>query len=125
MEEIIKDFLENIFFKTKLTFLDFLIIGIGIFLIFYQSAKKLTTFSKFFYRKAKKDPLYLKRVEVKLDYISNLIELLPILGILGTVLGFKKCPCCNIKILIIRVLNILQQKLLRHFPQLFLDYCSQ
>ena len=89
MEEIVRNFLQSIFFKTQLTFLDFVIIGLGIFIALYQILKRIMTFSKLFYRKAQKDRLFLKRTEVKLNYIGSLIELLPILGILGTVWGLR------------------------------------
>ncbi|NUM34407.1 MAG: MotA/TolQ/ExbB proton channel family protein [Candidatus Brocadiae bacterium] len=89
MENFFKDFLHNLFFKDQLTFLDFLIIGFGIALLVYQILKRITTFSKSFYRKAQKDRLHLHRTEVKMNYLSSLIELLPILGLLGTVWGLK------------------------------------
>ena len=89
MENFLKDILHNFFFKEQLTFLDFLIIVFGIFLLFYQIFKRMTTFSSSFYRKAQKDSLYLHRTEIKMNYLSSLIELLPILGLLGTVWGLK------------------------------------
>ena len=84
-----KTILESVFFKTQLTLLDFLIIGLGTFLFIYQVLKRFLTFSGSFYRKAHADKLFLTMVEVKLHYISNLIELLPIMGILGTVWGLR------------------------------------
>ncbi len=75
------------FFQTKLSFIDFLIIGLGLFLILGQLLKRFTTFSGHFYKKAKEDPVYLVRTEVKLEYIASLIEVLPMLGLFGTVWG--------------------------------------
>jgi hypothetical protein len=75
------------FFRSRLTLIDFLIIGLGVFLIFYQIGKRLTAGSKRFCQRAEQDPLYVARVEVTLNYISALIELLPVLGLLGTVWG--------------------------------------
>lgn len=75
------------FFRTRLTLIDFMIIGLGLFLIVYQIGKRLTTSSSRFYKCAQQDELYVTRVEVTLNYTSALIELLPILGLLGTVWG--------------------------------------
>lgn len=85
---LVKEFLELIF-SAKLHLLDFFIIGLGSFLLIYQILKRITTFAGSFYKKAQKDPLYLTRTEVKLGYMSNLIEILPIMGILGTVWALK------------------------------------
>ena len=84
-----KTILESVFFKTQLTLLDFLIIGLGAFLFLYQLLKRFLTFSGSFYRQARTDKLFLPMAEVKLNYIANLIELLPIMGILGTVWGLR------------------------------------
>lgn len=81
--------LQNIinFFKDKLTLIDFFIIGLGTFLIFYQLWKRFTTNSNRFCQKARQDSLYLIRVEVTLNYLATMIEFLPLLGLLGTVWG--------------------------------------
>lgn len=81
LEEVIS------FFQNKLTLLDFLIIGLGTFLAFYQLSKRFFTTQKRFLQKAGTDSLYLVRLEFQITYITNLIELLPIMGILGTVWG--------------------------------------
>lgn len=89
MENFFKNALQEIFFKSQLTFLDFMIIGLGSFLLVYQILKRITTFSSSFYRKAQKDSLHLHKTQVKMNYLSSLIELLPILGLLGTVWGLR------------------------------------
>lgn len=75
------------FFQERLSFIDFLIIVLGTFLLLWQIWKRLTTFSGRFYRKAKENPLFLVQAQLKLDYLSNLIEVLPMLGLFGTVWG--------------------------------------
>ncbi len=75
------------FFSDKLSFIDFAIIGLGIFLLISQILKRLATFNNSFYRKAQDNPLYLVRTEIKLEYTANLIEILPMLGLFGTVWG--------------------------------------
>lgn len=75
------------FFQERLSFIDFLIIGLGIFLLIWQVWKRFTTFSGRFYRHAQEKPLFLLQTELKLEYLSNLIELLPMLGLFGTVWG--------------------------------------
>lgn len=75
------------FFQNRLTLLDFIIIGLGCFILLYQCWKRFTTFSKSFYKKAKKDPLFITREQLKIRYISSLIEMLPMIGIMGTVWG--------------------------------------
>lgn len=75
------------FFQNRLTLLDFLIIGLGCFVLLYQCWKRFTTFSKSFYRKAENDQLFIVREELKINYISSIIEILPMMGIMGTVWG--------------------------------------
>lgn len=75
------------FFQNRLTLLDFIIIGLGCFILLYQSWKRFTTFSKSFYKKAQQDPLFITREQLKIRYISSLIEMLPMMGIMGTVWG--------------------------------------
>ena len=84
-----KEILASIFFKTQLTLIDFLIIGLGSFVFLYQIVKRTTTFSGRFYKKACADSMFLTRIEIQMGYISNLIELLPLLGIFGTVWGLR------------------------------------
>ncbi len=75
------------FFKFRLTLLDFLIIGMGSLLFVYQLLKRIFTFGRSFYRKAEANPLFITREKLKLQYISSLIEMLPMIGIMGTVWG--------------------------------------
>ena len=89
-ETILRNILQEIIGKSKLTFLDFLIVGLGIALIGYQFFNRLCTFStRHFRKKARKNPIFIIRTEVRLNYLSNLIELLPMLGLLGTVWGLR------------------------------------
>lgn len=89
MEKFIKTLVQEIFFKSQLTFMDFLIIGLGTSILVYQIYKRLTTWSGRFCKKAKKDPLLLSRTTVNMSYLASMIELLPILGLLGTVWGLR------------------------------------
>ncbi|WP_372366571.1 MotA/TolQ/ExbB proton channel family protein [Candidatus Uabimicrobium sp. HlEnr_7] len=75
------------FFQNRLTLLDFIIIGLGCFILLYQTWKRFTTFSNSFYKKAQNDPLFITREQLKIRYISSLIEMLPMMGIMGTVWG--------------------------------------
>ena len=89
-ETILRNILQEIIGKSKLTFLDFLIVGLGLALILYQLFHRICTFStNRFRKKARKNPIFIIRTEVRLNYLSNLIELLPMLGLLGTVWGLR------------------------------------
>jgi len=90
VELIIQKMIHAILGKSKLTFLDFLIIGLGIALLFYQILKRLSTFStRRFLKKARENHHLIVRTEVSLNYLSTLIEVLPMLGLLGTVWGLR------------------------------------
>ena len=79
------------FFWQNLTIIDFLILGIGVFLLLYQ----FLLFPSLLWTKRKKweslsledKQKYKKRIFWEFQILSSLIEILPILGILGTVWG--------------------------------------
>lgn len=75
------------FNKYRPTFLDIFIIALGIFVLGYQIYVRLTNTWGRFCKGVQRDRFLITRTEIKLQYIANLIELLPILGILGTVWG--------------------------------------
>lgn len=80
------------FFASNFTIIDFTIVGIGLFLIFYQCylfwipGKFLRT-SIFAHSLRVERDYRKKRLELELRIVSSLIELLPVLGIMGTVWG--------------------------------------
>lgn len=79
-----------LFYQENVTVIDFIIVIFGGFLLLFQLNLFLFNTKHAYFRKAQKIPLYTKKQEIYLSYISGSIELLPFLGILGTVLGLMK-----------------------------------
>ncbi len=76
-----------LFFKSHITVIDMAVIMLGCLLVVIQLFMRLTTSGKAFFKRADRNLLNIHRTEIQLTIISTLIELLPYLGILGTVWG--------------------------------------
>jgi len=75
------------YFRKQMTVIDFAIIALGLVLVVMQGAIWLSSTRKRLFRKADSDPLVLVRSQIQLQIVSSMIELLPYLGIFGTVYG--------------------------------------
>lgn len=75
------------YFRARLTPIDFAIIALGVVLIAIQFSIRMSTSWKRLRARAQRNPLALQQAEIQLSIVSALIELLPYLGILGTVWG--------------------------------------
>lgn len=78
------------FFQENLTLIDFVIVIFGCFLLLFQLNLFLFNTKGAYFRKAQKVPLYTKKVSIYLSYVAGSIEMLPFLGILGTVVGLMQ-----------------------------------
>lgn len=78
------------YFQSHMTVVDWAIICLGLLVMLMQAGVRLSTSRRRFLAHARRDPLVAHRAEIKLEIISTLIELLPYLGILGTVMGLMQ-----------------------------------
>ena len=78
------------FFQENLTIIDFVIVIFGAFLLIFQLNLFLFNTKGAYFRKAQRVPIYTKKMSIYLSYVAGSIEMLPFLGILGTVVGLMQ-----------------------------------
>lgn len=78
------------FFQSHATIIDITVILLGSLLIAIQLVMRLSSSGKRFWARADADLLNIHRAEIQLGIVSTLIEILPYLGILGTVWGLMQ-----------------------------------
>lgn len=75
------------YFRARMTLIDLSIIALGVVLIAMQVSIRLTTSWRRLQKRADRNLLALRQAEIQLQIVAAMIELLPYMGILGTVWG--------------------------------------